>query len=782
MNFSKPNADIKLLAKKAFPYLKSKLVISVFIFGAVVFTLDKVFPLPRQNPYSKIIYAKDGTLLSTYLSKNDKWRMPVHLDEVSPELIKSILEKEDRWFYWHPGVNPIAIARAFFQNLLTGHRVSGASTITMQLARMLEPGERTYTKKIEEIFRALQLELHYSKKEIFEMYLSMLPYGGNVEGVKAASYIFFNRPPDKLSLAQAILMAVIPNDPNDLRTDRNDSLAYLMRNKWIRNFMDDIVFKASDLKDALSEPIVTERYPVKNKAPHFSLYVAQNYPGDEIKTTLDPNVQRTAETLLFNYVKRVRSKQVSNGAVLIIDNKTHSVVGYCGSADFNDVFASGQVNGVNAVRSPGSTLKPILYTLAFDWGLLTPEMKLLDLPTDINGYEPENYDLKYHDEVSARFALINSLNVPAVRLLNKVGFDKFIPVLEKGGFTDISDQKRHLGLSIILGGCGVRLEQLTTFYSTFANKGKFYKLNYLQSEAQKKRNGTKIFSPGAAYLTDNILSSNVRPDYPAEFLSATNLPKIAWKTGTSYGKRDAWAIGYNPDYTIGVWMGNFDGKGAPELSGAEMAVPLLFDLFNSIDYKPKKLWFDKPGSVFQREVCSETGLIPSDKCKSLIADYYIDKVSPNNICDLYKNYYVSTNEKIQYCTECLPRTGYKKIAYPDYDPELTLWFLKNKIPFKRPPPHNPYCTARFSGDGPKILSPSADYEYFIEKKSREQVMLLAASDPSIQTQYWYINDKFYSKTKPGRKIFFKPNDGRIKITCLDDLGRKTTIQTKITYY
>lgn len=782
MNISNLLEAKKNIAGKIIPFLKSKLMLSILVFGMVVFALDKIFPLPAQNPYSKIIYAKDGTILSAYLSKNDKWRMPVHLDEVSPELLKAILEKEDRWFYWHPGVNPVAIVRAFFQNLVTGHRVSGASTITMQLARMLEPGERTYTKKIEEVFRALQLEIHYSKDEILEMYLSMLPYGGNVEGVKAASYIYFNRPPDKLSLAQAILMAVIPNDPNDLRTDKNDSLAYSMRNKWIRNFMDDEIFKASDLKDALSEPIVTERYRMKSKAPHFSLYVAQNYPGAEIKTTLDPAVQQAAERLLFNYVKRVKSKQVSNGAVLIIDNRTHSVAGYCGSADFNDVFASGQVNGINAIRSPGSTLKPILYTLAFDWGLLTPQMKLLDLPTDINGYEPENYDLKYHAEVSAKFALINSLNVPAVRLLNKVGFDKFIPVLEKGRFTDISDQKRNLGLSVILGGCGVRLEQLTRFYSTFANKGKFYRLNYLQNEVDKKDKGIKIFSPGAVFLTGDILSSNVRPDYPAEFLSATNLPKIAWKTGTSYGKRDAWAIGYNPDYTIGVWMGNFDGKGAPELSGAEMAVPLLFDLFNTIDYKPKKLWFARPKDVMEREVCSETGLLPGDNCKSLIADYYIDKISPNKKCELYKNYYVSNDEKIQYCTGCLPRAGYKKIAYPDYDPELTLWFVRNKIPFKRPPPHNPYCTARFSGEGPKILSPSADYEYFIENKSKEQVMLLAASDPSIETQYWYINDKFYAKTKPGVKIFFNPDDGKVKITCLDNLGRKTIIQTRITYY
>jgi len=773
--------------KNILPLFKSKVVYTLIALLVLIISLNLIFPLPFQKPFSKVIYAKDGTMLTAYLSKDDKWRMKAHLDEISPYLIKAILAKEDKWFYFHPGVNPIAIVRAFLQNLITGKRVSGASTITMQVARMLEPGDRTYLKKIEETFRAFQLELHYSKKQILEMYLTILPYGGNVEGVKAASYVYFNRPPGKLSLAQAILMAVIPNDPNELRVDRNDSSALAMRNKWIKKFMTEGVFKKSDLNDAFNEPINAGRFEIKNLAPHFSLYIAQNYKGDEIKTSLVPSIQNTAEKLLQNYVKRVKPKHVSNGAVIIIDNKNNSVVGYCGSADFYDYYSSGQVNGITSIRSPGSTLKPILYTMAFNRGLLTPQMKLLDLPTDISGYEPENYDLKFRGEVSAKFALINSLNVPTVRLLQRVGLNHFLSVLEKGGFTDIANQKKSLGLSVILGGCGVRLEQLAGFYTTFANKGVLYPLNYLASGKKDKNISIPLFTPGAVYLTSRILSSNERPDFPEEFLSFTNLPKIAWKTGTSYGKRDAWAVGYNPDYTIGVWMGNFDGTGSPDLSGAEMAVPLLFELFNSIDYKTgyqtnKEPWFQKPNDVEEREVCSETGLLPSKYCKSLITDYYISRVSPNKRCNLYKPVYVSKDEKISYCTECLPDSGYKIVAYPNYDPELTLWFLKNKIPFKRPPPHNPYCTAMFPGDGPKILSPSAGYDYYIEKGSKEQIMLMAASDPSVAMQYWYINDKFYAKTKSGNKLFFTPVEGPVKITCLDNLGRKRTITTDIKFY
>lgn len=761
--------------------LKSKTIIVLVSFLLIVIILDKIFPIPYFKPYSKVVYASDGSLLSAYLSDDQKWRMRTRVEEVSPDVKKAILEKEDNWFYWHFGVNPFSVFRALTQNVLSGKRISGASTISMQVARMLEPAERTYSNKFFEMLRAIQLELHFSKNEIFEMYLSHLPYGGNVEGVKSASHIFFDRPPDKLSLSQAILLTIIPNNPNKFRLDKKSTIVVKERNKWIKKFQEKNVFGKDDLNDALAEPVLTNRYAVKNDAPHFCREVSNKHKQDEIFSSLNPSIQKTAEKFLLNYVNRVKPKQISNGAVLIIDNKTNSVAAYCGSADFFDNNASGQVNGITALRSPGSTLKPILYSLAFDLGELTPEMKLLDIPTDFGGYEPENFDLKFNGLVSAKYALVNSLNVPAVRLLQKIGLEKFISVLQKGGFEDIAKNKNSLGLSLVLGGCGVRLEQLTRFFSVFAHGGKLYPMNYLKKNFSEEA-GIKIFSEGAAYLTGMILTSNERPDYPNEFLFSSEHPLIAWKTGTSYGKRDAWAVGFNPDYTIGVWMGNFDGKGAPELSGAEMAVPLLFELFNSIDSKPKKLWFDKPDGVFKREVCSETGLLPSENCEHKTIDYYIENISPNIKCDLYKTVFVSEDEKIQYCPNCLPKDGYKKKPYPFYDSELMLWFMKNKITIKRPPPHNPMCQTKFSGSGPKIISPSSDYEYFIEENSKQQILLQAASDPSVKTHYWYINDIFYKQCKPEERIFIKPGNGTIKITCLDDHGRKTTIQTKVTFY
>ncbi|MDZ7764126.1 MAG: penicillin-binding transpeptidase domain-containing protein [Melioribacteraceae bacterium] len=535
-----------------------------------------------------------------------------------------------------------------------------------------------------------------------------------------------------------------------------------------------------DLLDAKDEPVTAARFEITNSAPHFSQVVAANYNQDELNTSLDQSIQKKAESLLANYVNRVKQKGVTNGSVLIIDNKTNSVVGYCGSADFYDEQNSGQVNGITSVRSPGSTLKPALFALAFDQGLLTPKMKLLDIPTDFGGYEPENYDLKFYGDVTAEFALINSLNVPAVRLLGKTGLSNFINALTKSGFQTIEKSREKLGLSLILGGCGVTLEELTRLFASFSNGGKIPQFKYLLNENES--DGAKVFSVESSYLISNILSKNERPDFPVEFLHSTKLPKIAWKTGTSYGKRDAWAIGFNLNYTIGVWMGNFDGKGSPHLSGAEMAVPLLFDLFNAVDYDSQSEWFDLPENLSVRKVCSKTGLLPSKNCANLVDDYYIRGVSTNQQCELFKETYVDDEKTVEYCPECLPKENYKKVYYPFYDPELTLWQIRNNIEVKRPPNHNPNCSAKFSSGGPKIISPSVEFEYFVERENKEEILLQAASHPNVKIHYWFVNDKFYKKCMPSEKVFLKPKEGNLKITCMDDRGRESSINISVRSY
>jgi len=797
----------------------SRTVKIVFTILLLFIVLDLLFPLPGKKEFSKEIHAKDGTLLTAYLTSDDKWRLRTELEEVSPELIKAIIEKEDSWFYWHFGINPVSIVRAFYSNVTSGETQLGASTITMQVARMLEPKKRTYYNKLAEMFRALQLEIKYSKEEILELYLSLLPFGGNIEGVKSASYIYFNRPPSKLSLAQSITLAVIPNDPNTLRLDRNhketvipgseatresveDSFpsdsrqpAYRTgkagmtmnypvsviqkRNFWINKFKQEKIFSSADLKDALDEPVEKNRYAIPVSAPHFSYFIKNNFSGDIINTTLDLSTQQTAENLLLRHVNKLFYKGITNGAVLIIDNKNSSVIAYCGSADFYDESSFGQVNGITAIRSPGSTLKAPLYAYAFDEGKLTPQMKLADIPTDFHGYQPENYDLKFYGNVSTEFALVNSLNIPAVKLLEQIGLNNFIVFLENSGFNQIRKQKNKLGLSLILGGCGTNLQELTRLFSAFARKGKLYPLQFTLNDKEEK--GEQVFSESSSYLTAQILAGINRSDI-VNLSNYSKLPKFAWKTGTSYGKRDAWTIGFNPNYTIGVWMGNFNGVGSPNLSGAEAAVPLLFDLFNAIDYDSDVKWFEMPEELHTREVCSESGMIPTQFCTNRVRDFAIKNQSSNEVCNIHKPVYVNLDESVQYCTGCLPSSDYKKAVYAVYQPELTVWLSKNSYDYHKPPPHNPNCTAKFAEAGPKILSPSQDYEYFLEKNSGQEILLLAASDSRVKTHYWYVNEKFVKKTKPGERVFFIPEEKELKITCLDDKGRDGSVKVSIKYY
>ena len=788
---------------------------SIFTIILLFVILDFFFPLPDKIEFSKEIHAKDGTLLTAYLTKDDKWRMRTELNKVSPDLIKAVVEKEDSWFYWHFGINPVSVVRAAYQNIFSGEIESGASTITMQVARLLEPKKRTYVNKFIEMFRALQLEIKFSKPEILELYLSLLPFGGNIEGVKSASYIYFNRPPDKLSLAQSITFAVIPNDPNALRLDRIQKANYdnvipenkatresnnyfslsdpgqagmtvdqssriiKKRNYWIKKFKNENIFSKTDLNDALDEPIENNRYAIPSLAPQFSQYVKDYFDSNIINTTLDLSKQQIAETILLRQVKKVFYKGITNGAVLVINNKNSSVVAYCGSADFYDDGSFGQVNGVTATRSPGSTLKAALYAFAFDEGNLTPQMKIEDIPTDFHGYQPENYDLKFYGNVSAEFALVNSLNIPAVKLLERIGLNNFTNFLSSFGFNQIQKQKKYLGLSMILGGCGTNLQELTRLFSSFARKGKLYPLKFISIETQSA--GEQIFSEASSYLIAQILSGINRSDI-VNLSNYTKLPKFAWKTGTSYGKRDAWTIGFNPNYTIGVWMGNFNGVGSPNLSGAEVAVPVLFDLFNAIDYNSDEKWFDVPEELYTSKVCAESGLMPTQYCKNVVTDFAIKNRSTNDVCDIHKPIFVNNDETIQYCTSCLPNSNYKKVVYPVYSSELTIWLSQNQRDFHSPPQHNLNCTATFAEGGPKILSPSEDYEYYLEKNSGQEILFLAASDSRVKTQYWYVNDKFYKKCKPGDKVFFKPEVKKLKITCLDDKGRDGSIKVTVNYY
>lgn len=751
----------------------------LFISIACFFLLDIIFPVHTDIEYAPVVKSKDSVVLYAFLTKDQQWRMFTTLDEITPELSKAIVFKEDRYFHRHPGINPVAVCRALFNNIIHWRRTSGASTITMQVARLLEPKNRSYSNKLVEMFRALQLELHYSKKQILQMYLNMVPYGSNIQGVKAASLLYFNKSPDQLSLAEITALSIIPNRPNSLVMGKDNARITEARNKWLHRFENANLFSINTIQDALKEPLNASRNTAPKNAPQFAVRMRKNYPGElNIVTTIDSRMQYKAEELTANYSRSLKLNNINNAAVIVVDNKTHGVLAYVGSSDFFDKINYGQVDGIKALRSPGSALKPFLYGVAFDKGIVTPKTVISDIPVDFKGYAPENYDLDFRGNVTIEEALRQSLNIPAVKTLNNVGVANFVNDMHSAGFTSIWNARKKMGLSMILGGCGVRLEEMAALYSALANEGKYYPLQWTISKSKKKNTidtAIQILSPEADYMVTQILRELQRPDLPNANVSAVNVPKIAWKTGTSYGRRDGWSIGYNKRYTIAVWTGNFSGQGAAELSGAATATPLLFQLFNAIDRNPVEEPVDAPAGLKSRLVCSVSGLPPNDFCTDQIMDAYIPGVSSNAVCQHLKQVYLSADEKFSYCTSCLPATGYKVKWYPNIDPELAAFYEQRHIQYEAIPEHNPNCSRYFEGTAPKINSLTDGATYLITDKGKQQLQLSCAASNDVTIVYWFINDKFLGSCAKGDKILFIPSNSKIKISCTDDKGRNSNI-------
>ncbi len=695
--------------------------------------------------------------------------------EITPLLRKTLIYKEDRYFYFHPGINPFAMLRAAINNIFTGRRTSGASTITMQVVRLLEPERRTYLNKLKESLRAVQLELHYSKEEILQFYLNLVPYGGNIEGIRAASLLYFGKAPQLLSLAEITALTIIPNRPSSLRPGTRNEALMLARNEWLKRFENDHLFEKTLTEDAKEEPLNVRRLAAPALAPHFALRLKKDFPGQPvIQTNLKAQLQHQIETQVKNSVNRLQAMNIHNAAVLVINNETMAVEAYVGSADFTNPFDGGQVDGIRAVRSPGSTLKPLLYATAFDKGIITPKSVLNDVPSNFGGYEPENFDQHFNGAVTTEFALANSLNIPAVKVLKEISTPVLIDKLKKSGFKTIDRQSKDLGLSMILGGCGVTLEELTRLFAAFANEGELRPLSY-QKAGEKPGKGNAIISKEASYLITNILTQITRPDLPTNFDNTYHLPKIAWKTGTSYGKRDAWSIGYNRRYTVGVWVGNFSGEGVPELSGANIATPLLFSIFNALDYNSPKGWYKIPENISMRKVCAASGDIPSDFCDHQITDDYIMGVSAYRKCQHMRWVFTDMPGKISYCTYCLPEDGYEKRAYPNLAPELISYYELQKLPYQKLPPHNPACSRVFHEGAPLIVSPNEGSEYYIRKDEPQQIQLTCQTASDVQEVFWYVNDKLSKKALPHEGIFISPPLGRVKISCSDDKGRNSNI-------
>ena len=740
---------------------------------------DVLFPLPPMRPYSLVVEDRNGKFLQAFRAGDGIWRLRTSPGEIPDRLKRMLLAKEDRWFYYHPGINPVAVVRAVLQNSISGRRMSGASTITMQIARMLEPKERTYGSKLAEMFRALQLEWRYSKDELLEMYLSTIPLGGNIEGLRSASLLYYQTPLERLNIARLIDLILIPNDPNGLRPDKCGEVLLASRIRHASAWQAMGLISEEDSSVIWSTPANASRGTLPRETPQFAARIQSfSKHQSDIRSSLDLDLQHRVAALLAQHLRTWKRIGVNNGAVLVVANATREIRAYVGTGDFDDDVSGGQVDAVRAIRSPGSTLKPFLYAIEMEKGTLTPRTMLLDTPYDAEGFYAENYDGTYSGLVYASEALQRSLNVPMVRLLKKSGLSSFVDFLGGMGISSVTDQRPQLGLSMILGGCGVTLEEMTAAYATFPAGGVYRPLRFVSDAPLDTTQDRRVFSAATAYMVTDILSGLERPDLPNNFESAMTLPKVAFKTGTSYGRRDAWCMGYSSEFTVGVWIGNVNNRGNPELVGSKSAAPLLIDVFTSISRSPNKEILPYSRELRLRKVCALSGLLPSPRCARLIDDYSSSTTSQTRQCDMCREVLLSPDHSISYCSSCLGNHPYETTTMVQYPPELLHFWNRQGVRHTVVPPHNPECARIAMGEGPKIISPGDRMTYYLDPRAGG-LPFQAGSSVDVREHRWYLDDAYLGTRKPGDKLFVDVNEGDHTIACLDDRGRMSSVHVTV---
>lgn len=562
---------------------------SLLLVIALLWLADRIWPLPLpQDDLARVVLAEDGTPLWRFADANGVWRYPVQTSEVSPYCLEALLTYEDRWFYQHPGVNPLALVRATWQNLTGTRVVSGGSTLSMQVARLLDPHSRTFHGKLRQLWRTAQLEWHLSKAEILNLYLNRAPFGGTLQGVAAASWAYLGKSPSQLTHAEAALLAVLPQAPSRLRPDRHPQRAQEARDKVLRRLAEFQVWPQAAVDEALEEPLLLAPRLEPSLAPLLARRLNRPDSPPLIRTTLDATLQRRLEDLLLGW--RARLPEHTSAAILVVEEETMAVRAYLGSVDINDAKRFGHVDMISALRSPGSTLKPFLYGMALDDGLIHSESLLQDVPRRYGDYRPGNFSMGFTGAVPASTALSSSLNLPAVQLLEAYGPKRFAAEMRIGGVPLALPALAEPNLALILGGAGSRLEDLVSGYSAFARDGRSANIRLQPDDTLRER---PLLSPGAAWIVRRILSGQARPDRDPR-AELVQRPVLAWKTGTSYGFRDAWAIGVGPRYLIGVWIGRPDGTPVPGQFGLASAAPLMLQVHDVLTNRDSQRGISAP--------------------------------------------------------------------------------------------------------------------------------------------------------------------------------------------
>ena len=756
---------------------------------ALLWLADRIWPLPLpRDDLARVVLAEDGTPLWRFADANGVWRYPVQTAEVSPYYLDALLTYEDRWFYQHPGVNPFALARATWQNLTGARVVSGGSTLSMQVARLHDPHSRTFHGKLRQLWRTAQLEWHLSKAEILNLYLNRAPFGGTLQGVAAASWAYLGKSPAQLTHAEAALLAVLPQAPSRLRPDRHPQRAQEARDKVLRRLGEFQVWPSSAVAEALEEPLLLAPRLEPSLAPLLARRLNRPDSPPLIRTTLDATLQRRLEDLLLGW--RARLPEYTSAAILVVEEDSMAVRAYLGSVDINDAKRFGHVDMISALRSPGSTLKPFLYGMALDDGLIHSESLLQDVPRRYGDYRPGNFSMGFTGAVPASTALSSSLNLPAVQLLEAYGPKRFAAQMRIGGVPLALPALAEPNLALILGGAGSRLEDLVSGYSAFARDGRSATIRLQPDDTLRER---PLLSPGSAWIVRRILSGQARPDRDPR-AELVQRPVLAWKTGTSYGFRDAWAIGVGPRYLIGVWIGRPDGTPVPGQFGLASAAPLMLQVHDVLTNRDSQRGISAPvkpvpANVGVAAICWPLGqpMSRSDpNCRRQRFAWTLDNTTPPTLLALDQPLGVGLMESVWVNPKGLrvdahcPGAQLKNIAL--WPAPLEPWLPRAERRDARLPAADPDCP-------PPALAASSPLS-IVGVREGDQLRLPAASQQALRLKisalggsgrrWWFLNGAPLGDSANQDSINASFEQlGRYQLSVLDEAGQTARIEFSV---
>ena len=737
-----------------------------------------IFCLPRHLfhvPYSTVVTDRNEELLGARIASDGQWRFPPR--NTTPEKIKEcLITFEDKHFYHHWGVNPFAIGRAFYQNVKNKRIVSGGSTLTMQTIRLARNESRTFREKLIEMIWATRLEFRASKEEILSMYISHAPFGGNVVGLDAAAWRYFGHSADDLSWAESAMLAVLPNAPAMIHLSKGRKTLLDKRNRLLKQLLEKKTIDSSTYELAISEPLPDEPHALPQIAPYLVSRFYQERNGEYPRSTINKGIQTQVEDLAERWSNEFGRSDIRNLAILVIDIPSNQVVAYCGNVHFDRKQGGNQVDVIQAPRSTGSILKPFLYYAMLQEGSLLPDMLLPDVPVNINGFTPQNFSMQFEGAVPASEALARSLNIPAVTMLQRYGVPKFHSFLQQIGLKTINRSSSHYGLSLILGGAEATLWDVTNAYAMMGRS--LLQLPQrscsLLLPTSRITESTDPFQPGAVWQTFDALKEVNRPE-EIDWKSIPSMQTIAWKTGTSYGFRDAWAVGVTPRYAVGVWVGNATGEGKPGLVGAQTAGPVLFDIFNLL---PSSSWFTRPAGIFvEAEVCRKSGHLKGRFCDETDTLLVLPAGLRTEACPYHHLVTLSANESQRIYENCANTEPTLRKSWFTLPP-VWEWYYKQHHPEYKPlPPFKAGC-GEDTFQPMQFIYPPMNARIKLPKQldgSKGFLTVELAHNNPNATVFWHLDETYQAQTQDFHKISLQPAAGKHSLTAVD--GEGNTIST-----